>query len=62
MDDEHHYLGLTTGRRLFIRRVDCDRRSLVPHPSLAIVKFWQGRIEVVLRLLSAVSCLLGKLA
>ena len=49
------YFSLITGRRVRNRRSCCPGRSWVPHPSIAIVKFWQGRVEVILRLLSVVS-------
>ena len=31
------------------------REMFIPHPSLAVVKFWQGLVEVVLRVFAIVS-------
>ena len=35
--------------------MDVGRKVLGPHPGLAIVKFWQGVVEIILRVITLVS-------
>lgn len=66
MEEENHDddFGLITGTRRGRARlaglsspcITCKSlKSLSPHPNLALVKFWQGRIELLLRILCLVS-------
>ena len=56
MEDEDHDFGLiNVRRRARFTGVSCNGEVFIPHPSLALVKFWQGRTELALRLLCVVS-------
>ena len=44
------------GRRSFwLDGGECNSRCCYFHPSFGILKFWQGTVEIIVRLLSAVS-------
>ena len=51
---------MATGRRLPQDDTDIEvkvcKAIVTPHPSLAIIKFWQGAVEILLR----VTCMVRK--
>ena len=58
MEEENHdEFGLLTRRRFPFSSWSCRNAAFTPNPSLALVKFWQGRVELALRLVCLVSCL-----
>lgn len=54
MEEERHDFGLLV-RRVRFTGGACGNGPFSPRPSLALTKFWQGRVELALRILCLVS-------